>query len=291
MSEENKEEVLASADETEVEIEVDQEQQETPESQQTASDSDLDSYSGNVQKRINKLTSKLREAERREQAAIEYAGGLQQRLDTQTAKTVDLDNSFVNEFENRVTVQQEHLKNELKGAIDRGDIDLQVELSTKLAKLAAENDRLVSVKATKKAQAEAAQQQPQVQQQPQQQPTRPAPPDDKAVAWKNKNTWFGPDEPMTLTAFSIHKNLVQGEGYDPATDEYYQELDRRMRIEFPHKFNVTRGASSPSVAGATRGGAKGATVRKKLSPSQVAVAKKLGVPLERYAKELQRMQT
>ena len=250
----------------------------------------------------------MREAERREKAAIEYAQSVQKQLDESKQKTTSLDSSFVNEFENRVTLQNEMLQTQLKEAIDRGDVDKQVEVQKQLATVAHENERLKYVKQQREQQqkqAEAVAQQPQ---QPQQVPQRSPDPkaknwaeqneapqqpqqaDPKARAWASKNEWFGSDEPMTLTAFSIHKKMIEEEGWDGATDEYYAELDKRIRREFPHKFNQENSSArnTPAVASATRTTTKGKK-SVKLSASQVAIAKKLGVSLEDYAKQVARL--
>ena len=231
----------------------------------------------------------MREAERREQAATEYAQAVQKQLQESTQKSTALDDSFVSEFETRVTYQEESLRNKLKEAIDRGDIDQQVEAQTALAKLAQDNERLAYVKRQKEyaaKQAEIAQATPQ--QAPQQQ--KPIP-DPKATAWAERNTWFGQDEPMTLTAFSIHKKMVEEEGYDPTSDDYYNELDNRIRRDFPHKFGEkTNRTSGPAVAGANRTSKSSNKKSVKLTQSQVAIAKKLGITNEQYAKQLLALQ-
>jgi len=264
----------------------------TEKSTQSASQSgeeELENHSEKVQKRIAKLTGKMREAERREKAALEYAQSVQKQLEENKQKTTSLDTSFVNEFENRVTLQNEMLQTQLKEAIDRGDVDKQVEVQKQLATVAHENERLKYVKQQREQQQKAAEVAAQQPQQPQQVPQRN--PDPKAKQWAEQNEWFGQDEPMTLTAFSIHKKMIEEEGWDGATDEYYVELDNRIRKEFPHKFNQEAGGTtrnSPAVASATRRTTKGKK-SVKLSPSQVAIAKKLGVSLEDYAKQVARL--
>ena len=129
-----------------------------------------------------------------------------------------------------------------------------------------------------------------VQQPMQQQQQQPAPPDPKAAAWADKNDWFGTDEPMTLTAFSIHKTLVESEGWDPHSDDYYAEVDKRIRQEFPHKFGGATRQSGPVVASANRGGQKKGKQKIQLTKSEVAIADKLGVSYEQYAKQKARMQ-
>jgi len=278
----------------EVEVEKEEKPQEesveaeVAEEPSKTSDDELDSYSESVQKRISKLTAKMREAERREKAALEYAQSVQKQLDDSSKKTRSLDDSFVSEFETRVNYQEQSLRNNLREAIDRGDIDAQVEAQTALAKLAQDNERLAYVKRQREAQAEQTVQQPEpAQPQPQAQPQV----DPKAQAWADKNEWFGSDEPMTLTAFSIHKSLVESEGFDPQSDDYYRELDTRIRTEFPHKFETKQAKSSgPVVAGANRNTQRSNKKSVKLTESQVAIARKLGITNEQYARQLLRLQ-
>jgi len=285
---------LFEEDAVEVEIEKEEKPQEESveaevvEESAKTSDDELDSYSEGVQKRISKLTAKMREAERREKAALEYAQSVQRQLDDSSKKAHALDESFVSEFETRVGYQEQSLRNGLREAIDRGDIDAQVEAQTALAKLAQDNERLAYVKRQREAQAEQPVQQPgPAQSQPRAQPQV----DPKAQAWADKNEWFGTDEPMTLTAFSIHKSLVETEGFDPQSDDYYQELDTRIRTEFPHKFgNKQTRSSGPAVAGANRATQRSNKKSVKLTESQVAIARKLGITNEQYARQLLRLQ-
>ena len=258
---------------------------------ETASSEEMDDYGHKVQSRIDKLTKRLREAERREQAAVQYAQGVQKEAQTQAARSNQIDTGYVTEFADRVEAQMAQAKNELKQAMDLGDVDKQVEAQAKISRLSIEEERAAS----HKAQRERLQQEMQAQgvdpnqpQMPQQQmPRQPAPPrqpDPKARDWAEKNEWFGTDEPMTLTSFSIHRKLME-EGFDPQSDSYYSEVDKRMRDTFPHKFEQ-QVSPSQTVASANRGAAP-ARARKgsvRLTPSQVAIAKKLGVPLSEYAK-------
>ena len=253
--------------------------------------SELEQYSEGVQKRISKLTAKMREAERREKAALTFAQATKQELDDVRKRTNNLDNSYVAEFENRVTAEKELWKSTLKEAIDRGDIDSQVEAQGKLGELGVHTERLAQVKTRKEQQAQQPVQQAPQYQQPQQ---APPPPDPKASSWASNNEWFGKDEPMTLTAFSIHKSLVDTEGYDPQSDEYYSEVDKRIRREFPHKFGENRSNqrnSGPAVASANRGSTRTNKQKIKLTKSEVAIADKLGVSYEQYARQKQRLQT
>ena len=256
--------------------------------------SELEQYSEGVQKRISKLTAKMREAERREKAALDFAQATKQELDDVRKKTSTLDNSYVAEFENRVTAEKELWKSTLKEAIDRGDIDAQVEAQGKLGELGVHTERLAQVKTQREQQAQQPQQPQQLTPYQQQVQRQPPPPDPKASDWASKNEWFGKDEPMTLTAFSIHKALVDTEGYDPQSDEYYNEVDRRMRTEFPHKFGNAPARSrnsGPAVASANRGSTRSKQQKIKLTKSEVAIADKLGVSYEQYARQKQRLQT
>ena len=259
--------------------------------EESASQGEMDDYGKKVQSRIDKLTKKLRESERREQAAIEFAQGLQSEQTKLQQKAKLLDTGYVNEFASRVEAQTAEAKKQLKDAMDVGDIDAQVEAQQKIARLAVDADRAkksLDQRERLKKEMEARgvdpnqPQMPQQAQQPaQQQPA--APPDPKAEAWAEKNEWFGTDEPMTLTSFSIHRKLVE-EGFDTKSDEYYSEIDKRMRDTFPHKFEQVS-TPTQTVAPATRStqpAKRKGSVR--LTPSQVAIAKKLGVPLSEYAK-------
>ena len=278
-------------DEVEVEV-LETEEQEKPEvevetqSKPEQSGDELEQYSEGVKKRISKLTAKMREAERREQAAIQYAQAAKKELEENQKKNLSLDNSYVSEFENRIKLQDQLYRNTLKEAIDRGDVDGQVEAQRQLANVASQNDKLAMVKQQQEQRAR----QPVPVQQPMQQQQQPAPPDPKAAAWADKNDWFGTDEPMTLTAFSIHKTLVESEGWDPHSDDYYAEVDKRIRQEFPHKFGGTTRQSGPVVASASRGGQKKGKQKIQLTKSEVAIADKLGVSYEQYARQKARMQ-
>ena len=259
--------------------------------EESASQGEMDDYGKKVQSRIDKLTKKLRESERREQAAIEFAQGLQSEQAKLQQKTRQLDTGYVNEFASRVEAQTAEAKKQLKDAMDTGDIDAQVEAQQKIARLAVDADRAkksLDQRERLKKEMEARGVDPNQPQMPTQQaqpqaPQPAAPPDPKAENWAEKNDWFGTDEPMTLTSFSIHRKLVE-EGFDTKSDEYYSEIDKRMRETFPHKFEQVS-TPTQTVAPATRStqpAKRQGTVR--LTPSQVAIAKKLGVPLSEYAK-------
>ena len=269
--------------------ETTEEQEEDPEqAADSASDEDLEEYSSKVKKRIDKLTAKMREAERREKAATEYAQAVQKQMSDMETRSRQIDESYLNEYDGRVNNEEQNIKARLATAINTGDVDAQLDAQKELARIAIESERLKMAKAEHEKRAQA----PETPQQPQQ-PQQPQPPDPKAQAWASRNDWFGADEPMTLTAFSIHKNLVEQEYFDPKSDEYYEELDKRMREQFPHKFNdeeSTKQAPARSpVASASRGSGKSGKKSVKLSPSQVAIADKLGVSYEQYAKQLARL--
>ena len=247
-------------------------------------------YSQKVQKRIDKLTRKVREAERQQTAAIQYAQGIQKENSSLRGRVQELDTGYVAEYGDRVASESASLEKDLETAILTNDTSSQVELNKKMAQLAIEEER---VKAAKLEQARiyAAQQQPVAAMAPPQPSPRPDP---KAERWATKNSWFGEDDAMTFAAFGIHKTLVDQEGFDTNSPDYYDEIDRRMHDAFPHKFNghVGNGGTvsvsdsrrpQQAVASAVRSSHTGRkSVR--LSPSEVAIARKLGVPLDEYAK-------
>jgi roadblock/LC7 domain-containing protein len=264
-------------------------QKASPEAGSSSEDDELADYSDGVKKRIAKLTGKMREAERREKAALEYAQALKVQLDSEATKSKQLESSHLVEYKSRLDHQDAVLKIAMREAIERGDTDKQVEIQSALAQFAAERHRFAQLDASRKVQEERAAQQPAAQQPAQIQPnTRPDP---KAEAWADLNKWVGSDEPMTLTAFSNHKSLVEREGYDPSSEDYYRELDRRIRTEFPHKFQPEQ--RKPNVVAPANGRSASGSPSKtqiKLSPSQVAIAKKLGVSLEQYARQVAALQ-
>ena len=248
-------------------------------------DTKLEDYSKGVQSRIAKLTRKMREAERREAAATEYASSLEQqrRLDQDRFKKVDSD--YTKKFEDNIKTGMESAQNELARAIESGDAAAQVQANKRIATLAFDNAKLEQRKER------AAEEKPvklsDGGQLPQETPRSMPQADPMAEDWASKNTWFGRDRPMTFTAFEIHKDVVN-EGFDPKSEEYYAEIDKRIKVDFPHKFGnseTTTPKPVQSVASANRSVKQGRkTVR--LTSSQVAIAKKLGVPLEEYAKQL-----
>jgi hypothetical protein len=276
-------------------IEVEQEAKETP--VETKEKDELAEYSEGVQKRISKLTRKMREAERQREEAVAFAISAKRQKDELEKRFSKLDKSYVSEFEKRVTTNMNAARISLKNAIEQGDVDAQVAAQEQLAFLSSDAARLGSLKI----QLEEVDQK-QVRITPQQTEVvntyqgynvpKNVPTDAKAEAWAAKNPWFGNDTAMTYTSFDIHKKLVEQEGYDPQSDEYYEEVDKRIRLEFPHKFgkiegNTTeRAKPAQNVASAKRPAMTGRKKTVKLSPSQVAIAKRLGVPLEEYAKQL-----
>ena len=250
---------------------------------------ELEDYSETVKRRIAKLTRKMREAERREQAALDYAKRVQAEQENLKSRFSKLDTGYVSEMENRIKSSMEAAAARLAKAREDGDLKAEIAAQTEISKLGYEEARLAEIKSKQVVEPKAEERvvkQPEIQRQVQEQPINPDP---KAQQWASKNTWFGQDEAMTYTAFSLHKRLVEEEGYDPQTDEYYSEIDRRIKLEFPHKFGSvnTNTTSKPTqvVASANRSSKPGRkSVR--LTPSQVAIANKLGVPLEEYAKQL-----
>jgi len=248
---------------------------------------ELEDYSEGVKRRIAKLTRKMREAERREQAALDYAKKVQAEQESLKSRYSKLDTGYVSEMENRIKSSMEAAASKLAKAREDGDLKAEIAAQTEISKLGYEEAKLMELKARPERKTEEkVVQQPQIQAQTQEQPINPDP---KAQQWAQKNTWFGQDEAMTYTAFSLHKKLIEEEGYDPQSEEYYSEIDRRIKLEFPHKFgSVDRNTTSKPtqvVASANRSSKPGRkSVR--LTPSQVAIANKLGVPLEEYAKQL-----
>ena len=258
---------------------------------------ELGEYSESVQKRIAKLTRKMREAERQKEEAIQYAQTLKQQADKVKGQYDKLGTNYAKELEQKVTAGMAAAKAELRAATEAQDIDRQVEAQKAIAQMAMEETRLTQLKNYQDQQLQKA---PQTQEQTVQQPTNAVPTtqelyqaaqeiDPKAQDWSAKNPWFGTDNAMTYTAFDIHRQLVEDEGFDPQSNEYYSEVDKRIRLEFPHKFaNNKESTAEPvqTVASAKRPAAKGRRKTVKLTPSQIAISKRLGVPLEEYAKQL-----
>ena len=251
---------------------------------------ELDEYGEGVKKRIAKLTKRMRESERQRDEATKYAQSVLRDKKSLETRLTKLDTGYVSEMEKRLTSGLDAAKAKLTTAREQGNITDEVDAQREIAKLGYEEARLAEMKisqeAKSKEKSELIKQPTNIQQGTPQQPV----PDAKATEWASKNAWFGKDSAMTYTAFDMHKKLVEEEGYDPQSDEYYGELDKRIKLEFPHKFgNTTEQSTKPTqtVASATRNVKRG-TGRKtvKLTSSQVAIAKKLNVPLEEYAKQL-----
>jgi len=248
---------------------------------------ELKEYSDGVQKRIAKLTRKMREAERQKEEAIAFAEAVNKQKEETETRLSKLDKSYVSEFESRVKSNLSAAKQALKTAIEAQDVDGQVKAQEQIASLTMDAARLNNLKTT----AEEPKQQKEINITPQR-TIQPTVTDPRAEDWASKNVWFGSDSAMTYTAFDIHKKLVEEEGYDPKSDEYYAEIDSRIRVEFPHKFDKIEGNTTErakpvqNVASAKRSASTGRKKTVKLTPSQVAIAKRLGVPLEEYAKQL-----
>ena len=250
---------------------------------------ELKEYSEGVQKRIAKLTRKMREAERQREEAVNYAQNVQNQNQEMEQRLSKIDNSYVSEFENRVKTSLAAAQLALKNAIESQDVEAQVAAQKQLANLTMDEARLNSIKVANENKPKARERDVNIT------PQRTAPTartDPKAEDWASKNSWFGNDSAMTYTAFDIHKTLVEKEGYDPQSNEYYEEVDRRIRVEFPHKFgkmesnSTERAKPAQNVASAKRSSSTGRRKTVKLTQSQVAIAKRLGVPLEEYAKQL-----
>ena len=284
---EDKEEKVVETGTTEQETVKEETEQPVKEETKKEDDEKLEDYSKGVQARIAKLTRKMREAERREQAAVEYAQAVEKKRQSDQERFQKVDSDFTKKFEENIKTGMESAQKELAMAIESGDATAQVEANKRIATLAFENAKLEQRKQT-----QPVEQKP-VQlsdggRLPEQTPQSLPQPDPMAEAWASRNTWFGQDRAMTFTAFEIHKDLVN-EGFDPQSSEYYAEVDKRIKVDFPHKFGntETKQTAKPvqSVASAQRSVKPGRkTVR--LTSSQVAIAKKLGVPLEEYAKQI-----
>ena len=246
---------------------------------------ELEQYSEGVQKRIAKLTKKWREAERQKEAALDYAKGVQAEHSQLQTRFSKMEPNYVKALENRVASGMDAAKAKLTQAREANDINAEVEAQKSIAQLGIEEVRLNALKDRQSQEKEKDVKTPTLQDTVGKTP----PPDPRAEDWASKNEWFGKDSAMTYTAFDYHKKLTEQEGFDPNSTEYYAEIDKRMRIDFPHKFDNTKSQESTkptqTVASAKRSVQHGRkTVR--LTSSQVAIAKKLGVPLEEYAKQL-----
>ena len=292
------EEKIQKPDENEVEVELKEEKNEdnvekVEEEVEAKKSDELEDYSSNVKNRIDKLTRKMREEERQKESAIQFAESVKKENENLKTRLDNLDKGSLEEFNTRVQSQLESAKRALKDANESGDADKIVEAQANLAAVTVEKSKIAKPKVEKTE--EQPNQQPIVPNQPQPIPPQPPQqaqnpkPDPKAEAWAAKNEWFGQDEVMTYASFGIHRRLVEDEGFDPTTDEYYSELDKRIAAEFPHKVGQTKqtgGSQKVVSATSSKSRNKGGKKTVRLSPSQVAMAKRLGVPLEEYAKHV-----
>ena len=253
-------------------------------------DDKLEDYSKGVQARIAKLTRKMREAERREKAALDYAKAVEAKRQSAENKYSKVNEDYVKQFENRVKSGLDSAQKELASAIENSDAAAQIEVQKKIAALSIDEARLNALKEQQSiTKEEPAPKLKDADNLPESTPQSLPTPDPRAEAWATENTWFGKDRAMTFTAFEIHKDLVEREGFDPQTNEYYEEVDKRIRLEFPHKFdNKDQTSEKPTqnVASVKRSTVRPGRRTVRLTSSQVAIAKKLGVPLEEYAKQL-----
>jgi len=282
-------------EETEIETSVEQEQpveqeaspEQEPVSEKPAGDDELENYSKNVQNRIKRLTEKYRKEERDREEAVRLSQQLMEENKKLKSRMQQLDTGYLSEYGSRLESQTDAAKRAYREAYEAGDPDRMAEAQMLISNLAIEQQRYN----TAKARAEQEKLQPQREEQMQPAPVaqaQPQPqPDPKAQGWAQKNSWFGEDRVMTTAAFAIHQTLVEEEGFDPNSDEYYTEIDRRMRKEFPHKFQSQKSGGGNQVASAGSSASRSTKQGRrtvKLTPSQVAIAKKLNVPLEEYAK-------
>ena len=290
--EEKKDEaVIEQPETTEQETDKTYENERETKLEEKKDDDKLEEYSKGVQSRIAKLTRKMREAERREQAALDYARGVEEKRKILEKKFEKTDSDYIKKFETTISSGLEAAQKELAAAIESGDAGAQVAANKRIAQLAFENAKLEAAKEGREVKT---QEEKPVNLSQGGQISQPSMDDSinqdpKAEAWASKNSWFGRDRAMTYTAFEIHKDLTEREGYDPNSDEYYAEVDKRIRVDFPHKFGNTdtKQSTTPvqTVASASRS-VKPGRKQVRLTSSQVAIAKKLGVPLEEYAKQL-----
>jgi len=270
---------------TEVKEEVKEELKEEPKNEH-------EDYSEGVQKRIAKLTKKMREAERQREAAIEYAKGVQEKAKLAQSKLSKLEPNYLKNIETGIKSGLDAAAAKLGAARDAGDITAEIEAQKEIARLGVQEANLATQKDKFETQKDIASKQPATEtvntygnfELP-----KTAPVDEQAEAWASKNQWFGTDNAMTYTAFDLHKKLTEEEGFDPKSKEYYSEIDKRIRVEFPHKFGnsvPTESAKPTQVVASAKRSVKPGRKTVRLTPSQVTIAKKLGVPLEEYAKQL-----
>jgi len=258
-----------------------------------ASEQEQEQYSKSVQKRINKLTKRVKDTEREREEAVRYAHTMKSEADKVKTRLQTLDQSYISEYGSRISAEQSQAESLLKNAVELGDSQATVDAQRQLTKLAVAEDRYNQAKAQQEQQkaayeAQAANQQQAATAAGQLQNAAPQPPDPKAEKWASENSWFGEDYTMTFATFGLHKQMVEEEKFDPRSDEYYDELDKRIKSEFAHKFKKDKTETSKrtaqNVASVSRGSKSGRSNKVRLTPSQVTIAKKLGVPLEEYAK-------
>ena len=288
-SDDSSEKSSEQLDDTPSEPEAEKETPEEGDSKPADDSSPVEEYSAGVKKRIAKLTKRMREAERQREEAVSYARRVQGERDQLTRVATDLDKNYADEMEGRISSSLAAAQAKLSASRETDDKKAEVEALTAISQLGYEQGKLAEIKSRQKME-ETARETTRKQGPAAQYPTQPTPPPDpKAEDWAEKNEWFGKDNAMTYTAFDLHKKLVDDEGYDPQSTDYYGELDRRIKLEFPNKFgNTTVQTSKPkqTVASATRTGYKDGRRTVKLTSSQVAIANKLNVPLEEYAKQV-----
>ena len=250
---------------------------------------ELEEYGEGVKKRISKLTKRMREAERQKEAALTYSRSVLTEQRDLKSRLAKLDGGYVKEMEDRITSSTTAAQSKLQSAREANDIKAEVLAQKEIAKLGYEEAKLADLK-TNRDEIQKAEKERATLKEGMTVPAGPTPtPDAQATEWAQENAWFGKDNAMTYTAFDIHRRLVEEEGYDPQSKDYYAELDRKIKLEFPHKFDSnTEQTTKPvqQVASATRAGYKSGRRTVKLTSSQVAIAKKLNVPLEEYAKQL-----
>ena len=289
-------EIDDAEEKTETETEEDDVQPESNENRpavevkkQTDDEDDLSQYSASVRKRISKITKKFRDEEEQRLAAVEFAESVKKQNDELKAKLDKLDTTYVGEFDTRVQSQAAAAKEAYRKAYEAGAADALYEAQQTISRIAMEEARLNQLKEQREQETKKAETNNTAPAATQPAPTPPPPkPDPRAEEWATQNEWFGQDQTMTYAAFGIHKTLIEEEGLDPNTEEYYTELDNRIRSNFPHKFGEQKKSSGPRVASAGATASKtGSTKGRrtvKLTPSQIAIAKRLNVPLEEYAK-------
>jgi len=313
-TEENKTvDIDTSGPDTEIELENDSKETETPEietateettevveepkeqinveaKEEASKDDELKDYSDSVQKRIAKLTKKWREAERQKEEALYYAKSVLTEKEKAEQKLSKIEPSFLKTTEEGIKSGLESAKAKLAAAREAGDINAEVEAQSLISEYAYKQARFIEAKTEQEEfnkQREMQVKTPEINLNRQE--VAQGTPDPKAESWASKNTWFGQDSAMTYTAFDLHKKLTEQEGFDPSSDEYYSEIDKRIRLEFPHKFatrEVTETAKPVQTVASAKRSTKTGRRTVRLTPSQVAIAKKLGVPLEEYAKQL-----